>query len=72
VKDRDIVDIKLHRAAVDSNGPVVALLGSERKGSVTIGNPVRDELLRSNLYMVVYTGDEPRGAVRGKIRKRDD
>jgi Asp-tRNA(Asn)/Glu-tRNA(Gln) amidotransferase A subunit family amidase len=72
VKDRDIVDIKLHRGAPGSNGPVVALLGNSRKGSITIGNAMLSDLLDSNLYAVVYTRAAPRGAVRGQIRKADD
>lgn len=67
VRDEDIIDIKLHLAAANSNGPVIALLGRERKGGVLINNAYLDGLLEGRLYLLVYTRDKPRGAVRGQI-----
>ena len=69
VKARDIVGIKLHRGAAGSNGPVIELLGSSRKGSVAIANPYLGDLLEDRLYLVVYTTDKPRGDIRGQIHR---
>jgi Asp-tRNA(Asn)/Glu-tRNA(Gln) amidotransferase A subunit family amidase len=69
VKDRDIVDIKLHRGEAGSNGPVIALLGSARKGSVAVDNSNLEDLVNDNLYVVVYTRDKPGGSLRGQILK---
>ncbi len=67
VGEGDILDVKLHRGAADTNGPVIALLGKDRQGSVPIRNSDLDDLLKGNLYLVVYTRDAPFGAIRGQI-----
>ncbi|MCW8925630.1 MAG: amidase family protein [Xanthomonadales bacterium] len=69
VKDRDIVDIKLHIGVEGRNGPVIELLGRERKGRVLINNAYLDDLLQGGLYLVVYTRDSPQGVVRGQIEQ---
>jgi hypothetical protein len=72
LRDRDIVDIKLHRGAPGANGPVIELLGRDRKGSVAIKNSHLAGLLDGRLYVVVSTSDKPRGALRGQIRRAGD
>ena len=70
IRDQDIVDLKLHRGAANSNGPVIELLGRQRKGGVLINNAYLDDLLDGRLYLVVYTRDKPRGAVHARLYKR--
>lgn len=67
VDEGDILDVKLHRGVADTNGPVIALLGTDRQGSVPIRNSDLDNLLNGKLYLVVYTRDAPFGAIRGQI-----
>jgi amidase len=67
VDEGDILDVKLHRGVADTNGPVIALLGKDRQGSVPIRNSDLDDLVKGNLYLVVYTRDAPYGAIRGQI-----
>lgn len=67
--DREIIDIKLHYADADSNGPVIELLGADYQGSVAIRNEFVDDLLLGQLYLAVYTRDEPAGAIRGQIER---
>jgi amidase len=69
VRDQEIVDIKLHRGAANSDGPVIALLGRARKGKVLMDNAYLDDLLEGRLYLLVYTRDKPRGAMRGQLRR---
>lgn len=69
LKDRDILDIKIHRGAAGEKGPVIELLGKARKNSVPIRNEDIDKLLAGHLYLVVYTNDEPQGAIRGQISR---
>jgi Asp-tRNA(Asn)/Glu-tRNA(Gln) amidotransferase A subunit family amidase len=70
VKDRDVLDVKLHRGSPDETGPVVELLGRALHGAVEIRNEDVDELLEGNLQLVVYTKDAPFGALRGQIQIR--
>jgi amidase len=63
----DIVDIKLHRG---SDGPVVALLGSELTGSTPIPNAELAHLLGNELYLAIYTKSLREAAVRGRIARR--
>jgi amidase len=71
VKDRDILDVKMHRGAADTNGPVIELLGKDRKGLVAIQNSDVNDLLEGKLYVVVYTREAPLGAIRGQIQHLD-
>ena len=72
VEDGDILDVKMHRGAADMNGPVIELLGKDRKGSVAIRNSDLNDLLEGRLYFVVYTRDEPFGVIRGQIQQPVD
>jgi Asp-tRNA(Asn)/Glu-tRNA(Gln) amidotransferase A subunit family amidase len=71
VSDRDILDLKLHRGASGVDGPVISLLGKQRKGSVAISNFHLNDLLSGNLYLVVYTKSHPRGYLRGQLKGKD-
>ena len=64
-KSDDVVDIKLHRG---ETGPVIELLGSGLAGAIAIPNDVLDLLLGDELYVVIYSRDEPRG--HGQITRR--
>lgn len=66
-KDHEILDLKLHRGALGTNGPVIELLGDDLQGSIPVRNARVDDLLRGGLYIVVYTKDEPAGAIRGQV-----
>jgi Asp-tRNA(Asn)/Glu-tRNA(Gln) amidotransferase A subunit family amidase len=68
VKGSDILDVKVHRGGPDENGPVIELLGKDRRGSVPIRNSDIDDLLEGNLYFVIYTRDAPLGAIRGQVQ----
>lgn len=70
VRSRDIVDIKLHRGSAGENGPVIELLGTDRSGSIAIRNPHLNDLLADGLYVMVYTAQDPTGAIRGQIELR--
>lgn len=70
VDEGDILDVKLHRGALETNGPVIALLGKSPEGSVSILNANLDDLLEGKLYIVVYTRDAVTGAIRGQINRR--
>jgi Asp-tRNA(Asn)/Glu-tRNA(Gln) amidotransferase A subunit family amidase len=63
----EILDVKLHRGAPGENGPVVALLGTERRGDIAVRNEDLDSLRAGNLYLAVYTKGSPLGAGRGQI-----
>jgi len=69
VKDHDILDIKIHRGAAGTRGPVIELLGKDRKGAVPVRNQDLDDLLAGNLHMMIYTRDAPLGTIRGQIQK---
>ena len=69
-KDREIIDVKLHRGDPGSNGPVIELLGPNTQGSVAIRSEYVNDLLQDRLYLVVYTRNAPDGAVRGQIRRQ--
>jgi Asp-tRNA(Asn)/Glu-tRNA(Gln) amidotransferase A subunit family amidase len=69
VKDHDILDVKVHRGGPDENGPVIELLGKDRRGSVAIRNSNVNDLLEERLYLLIYTRDAPFGAIRGQIRR---
>jgi Asp-tRNA(Asn)/Glu-tRNA(Gln) amidotransferase A subunit family amidase len=64
---QELVDVKLHRGAPGENGPVVALLGTERRGEVPIRNEELGPLREGNLYLAVYTKRMPLGAGRGQL-----
>ena len=70
VDEDDILDVKLHRGATATNGPVIALLGKELNGSLSFGNEDLKDLLEGRLYIVVYTRDGQTGAIRGQINRR--
>lgn len=72
VRNRDILDIKLHHGAPGTHGPVIELLGKKRKGSVPISNSDLIDLVEGNLYLVVYTRNNPRGEIRGQIQRTAD
>jgi Asp-tRNA(Asn)/Glu-tRNA(Gln) amidotransferase A subunit family amidase len=72
VRNRNILDIKLHHGAPGVNGPVIELLGKERKGSVLISNSDLDDLVEGSLYLVAYTRNNPRGKIRGQIQRAAD
>ncbi|MGA9574980.1 MAG: amidase family protein [Lysobacterales bacterium] len=63
----DILDIKVHRGAVGTNGPIVALLGDSLQGAWAVPNAEVNNLLGNRLYLVVYTRGSPFGAFRGQI-----
>jgi hypothetical protein len=63
----EILDIRLHRGAVGSNGPIVALLGKELRGSLAVANRYLTSLLKGEMYLVVYTRSHPRGEIRGQL-----
>lgn len=67
VTNSDILDLKVHRATQGTNGPVIELLGTDLTGSASIRNSDVDDLLRGNLYLVVYTREHPLGDIRGQI-----
>jgi amidase len=66
----DIVDLKLHRGGPGDNGPVVALLGRERRGVVPISNADLPFLLAGNLYLQVYARNALQGAGRAQVSVR--
>jgi hypothetical protein len=69
--DEEILDLKLHREEKGGAGPVVALLGEERRGEVSVRNEDLDALLTGKLYFTVYTREKSLGAARGQIVVRD-
>jgi len=69
VKGGDILDVKVHRGGPDENGPVIELLGKDRRGFVPIRNSNVNDLLEGNLYLVFYTRDAPLGAFRGQVQR---
>jgi amidase len=68
----EIVDWKLHRGGPgeSGSGPVIALLGRERRGEVPIRNEDLASLLSGKLYVEVYTRARPQGAGRARIAPR--
>jgi Asp-tRNA(Asn)/Glu-tRNA(Gln) amidotransferase A subunit family amidase len=62
-----ITDIRLHRS---TNGPVIALLGSDLAGSIAIPNSELEQLADSKLAVVIYSKSAPQGFVRGRIERR--
>jgi Asp-tRNA(Asn)/Glu-tRNA(Gln) amidotransferase A subunit family amidase len=68
----EILDIKLHKEEKDSAGPVVALLGKDRRGELTVRNEDLDALLAGKLYFVLYTREKPLGAGRARILDASD
>jgi Asp-tRNA(Asn)/Glu-tRNA(Gln) amidotransferase A subunit family amidase len=65
--DEEIVDIKLHKEEKEDAGPVVALLGKNRRGEIAIRNEDLAALLEEKLYLTVYTREAPLGALRARI-----
>jgi hypothetical protein len=63
----EILDIKLHKEEKDSAGPVVALLGKDRRGEIAVRNEDLDALLAGKLYLTLYTREKPLGAARARI-----
>ena len=68
----EILDIKLHKEEKDSAGPVVALLGKDRRGELAVRNEDLDALLAGKLYVTVYTREAPLGAARAQILESSD
>ncbi len=66
----EIVDMKLHRGGPGENGPVVALLGTESRGEISIRNEDLPSLLGGRLYLSLYTRDRPQGAARAQLVAR--
>lgn len=66
----DVTEVRLHRGAAETNGPVIELLGPGLDGETPIRNEDLDDLLSERLYLVVYTRDAPQGDIRGQIRRR--
>jgi amidase len=63
----ELLDVKLHRRASGENGPVIALLGTERRVEVPIRNEDLDSLLAGSLYVEAYTKAHPQGAGRAQV-----
>jgi hypothetical protein len=63
----DIRDIKLHKEEKDSAGPVIALLGKDRRGELAVRNEDLDSLLAGRGYFTVYTREKPLGAARARL-----
>lgn len=68
VKGSTISDIKIHRGASGSKGPVIELLGNSRKGTLPVRNSDLKDLLAGNLQMIIYTQDALFGTIGGQIR----
>ncbi len=68
----EILDIKLHKQETDSAGPVVALLGSDRRGELAVRNEDLEALLAGKLYVVLYTRQNPLGAARARFLDASD
>jgi Asp-tRNA(Asn)/Glu-tRNA(Gln) amidotransferase A subunit family amidase len=67
VRPDEILDLKLHKEEKDSAGPVIALLGRERRGELAVRNEDLDALLAGKLYFTLYTRKTPLGAACGRI-----
>jgi len=63
----EILDIKLHKEEKDSAGPVVALLGRERRGEIAVRNEDLDSLLGGKLYLTLYTREKPLGGAQSRV-----
>jgi amidase len=63
----EILDIKLHKEEKDSAGPVVALLGRDRRGEIAVRNEDLDALLVGKLYLALYTREKPLGMARARV-----
>jgi hypothetical protein len=68
----EILDIKLHREEKDSAGPVVALVGKNRRGELAVRNEDLDALVAGKLYFTVYTRKSPLGGARSRILDDSD
>ncbi len=64
VLDSELIDIKLARSA---RGPVIALLGTDRSGSIPIANEDLSALVEGNAQLWLFTTSEPTGAARATI-----
>lgn len=64
VLDRELVDIKL---ALSTTGPIIALFGRERYGSVSIGNAELSALVAGDTELWVFTVSAPAIPVRAAI-----
>jgi Asp-tRNA(Asn)/Glu-tRNA(Gln) amidotransferase A subunit family amidase len=63
----EILDIKLHKEEKDSAGPVIALLGKDRRGELAVRNEDLDALLAGKLYVALYSRESPLGAARARL-----
>jgi hypothetical protein len=70
--EQEILDLKLHREENGASGPVVALLGKERRGEIAIRNEDLTMLLEGKLYVSLYTREHPLGGARAWIRGASD
>ena len=61
------IDLKLHREEKDGAGPVIALLGKDRRGEIAVRNEDLDSLLAGKIYFALYTRQKPLGAARAWI-----
>jgi Asp-tRNA(Asn)/Glu-tRNA(Gln) amidotransferase A subunit family amidase len=68
----EILDIKLHKEEKDSAGPVVALLGRERRGEIAVRNEDLDSLLGGKLYLTLYTRETPLGGAPSRFLRVSD
>ena len=64
----EIIDLKLHKEEKDGAGPVIALLGKDRRGEIAVRNEDLDSLLAGRIYFALYTRQKPLGAARAWIR----
>jgi Asp-tRNA(Asn)/Glu-tRNA(Gln) amidotransferase A subunit family amidase len=63
----EILDLKLHKEEKNGAGPVIALLGKDRRGEIAVRNEDLDSLLAGRTYFELYTRQKPLGAARARI-----
>jgi hypothetical protein len=64
----EIIDLKLHKVEKYGAGPVIALLGKDRRGEIAVRNEDLDSLLAGKIYFALYPRQKPLGAARAWIR----
>lgn len=72
VPDGELLDIKLHKEEDGGAGPVVALLGKNRRGEIAVRNEDLDPLMAGKLSFALYTQEKPLGAARARILDASD
>jgi hypothetical protein len=69
-----IYSVTIDRDSAGKKGPIIRHLSgpglAQAKGSLTLSEPERRELVAGNLALVVYTADEPSGARAGLVVPR--